>query len=120
MSAVFVRARTPVRAVCESRMKRRARPGAQAAELPALPARWWAIVWPIDPYPIFCSLAQPFPNRIHENVTRFLFEFVMIPQAVIEKIALSFHAMFSGNELLPVFDSRLHPRSRGNEIIAWR
>ena len=34
----------------------------------------------------------------------------MIPQAVIEKIALPFHAMFSGNELFPVFHRRLHSR----------
>ena len=34
----------------------------------------------------------------------------MIPQAVIEKIALPIHAMFSGNELLPVLDGRLHSR----------
>jgi hypothetical protein len=34
----------------------------------------------------------------------------MVAQAVIEKIALPLHAMFSGNELLPVLDGRLHSR----------
>ena len=34
----------------------------------------------------------------------------MIAQAVIEKIALSIHAMFSGDELLPILDGRCHSR----------
>ena len=39
----------------------------------------------------------------------------MIPQAVIEKIALPLHAMLSGNELLPVLDGRLHSTWEGND-----
>ena len=34
----------------------------------------------------------------------------MIAQAVIEKIALPIHAMFSGDELLPILDGRCHSR----------
>ena len=78
--------------------------------LPALPAWRWAVVRTIYPHPIFRSLAQPFPNRIHENVTRFLFEFVMISQAVIEKIALPTDAELSRHEFFPVPHSRLHSR----------
>jgi len=34
----------------------------------------------------------------------------MVAQAVIEKIALPIDPVFSGDELLPVFDGRLHSR----------
>ena len=64
----------------------------------------------INPRPILRSLAQLFANRIHEDITGLLFQFVMVAQAVIEKIALPVHAMMSSDELLPVLDSRLHSR----------
>ena len=51
-----------------------------------------------------------FANRIHQDVTGFLFEFLMVAQAVIEKIALPTHAMLSGDELFPVLDGVLHSR----------
>jgi hypothetical protein len=43
----------------------------------------------------------------------------MVAQAVIEEIALPIHAMFSGNELFPVFDGCCHsgfPRERNNRV----
>ena len=83
-------------------------PASKLRKLPALPARRRKVVRTIDPHPIFWSLAQPLPSRIHQKVTGFFFQFVMIPQAVIEKIALPLHAMFSRNELLPIVDGRLH------------
>jgi hypothetical protein len=55
-------------------------------------------------------LAQSFANRIHKDVAGFLFEFMMVTQAMIEKIALPIHAMFSGQEFLPVPDDCLHSR----------
>jgi hypothetical protein len=60
-----------------------------------------AVVWTIYPQPILGSLAQSFADRIHQDVAGFLFEFVMIAQAVVEEIALPIHAMFSSDELLP-------------------
>jgi hypothetical protein len=69
-----------------------------------------AVVWTIYPQPIFGSLAQSFANRIHQDVAGFLFEFVMIAQPVIKKIALPIHRMFPSDELLPILDSRCHSR----------
>ena len=77
------------------------------------------VVRTINPLPILRSLAQSFANRIHQDVAGFLFQFVMVSLAVIEKIALPTHAMLSGNELLPVLDgpcnSRL-ARERNNRV----
>jgi hypothetical protein len=84
--------------LCESRGARRG--------LRALPTRRRPVVRTINPDPIIHSLAQSFPNRIHQDVASFLFQFVMIAQAVIEEIALPIHAMFSSNELFPVLDGR--------------
>src|SRR5207248_9365042 len=78
--------------------------------LPALPIWRRSVVWTIYPQPILGSLAKSFPNRIHQDVAGFLCQFVMIAQAVIEKIALPIHAMFSGDELLPILDGRCHSR----------
>src|SRR5262245_57224281 len=78
--------------------------------MPALPLRRRAVVRTINPRPILCSLAQTFANRIHQDVTGFLVEFVMIAQAVVKKITLRMHAMFSHDELLPVLDSCCHSR----------
>ena len=64
----------------------------------------------INPHPVLNSLAQSFSNRIHQNVARFLVQFVVIAQAVIEKIALPIHAMLSGDELFPVLHRRFHSR----------
>jgi hypothetical protein len=55
-------------------------------------------------------LAQSFPNRIHQDVAGFLVQFVVIAQAVIEKIALPIHAVLSGGELFPVLHRRFHSR----------
>jgi hypothetical protein len=72
---------------------------------------WWQTVhWTINPHPILCAFTQTFANRIHQDVAHFFFEFVMVAQAVIEKIALLVHAIMSSDELLPVLDSRLHSR----------
>jgi hypothetical protein len=49
-------------------------------------------------------------DGIHQDVAGFLFQFVMVAQAVIEKIALPIHAMVSGDELLPVLNGRFHSR----------
>src|SRR5947207_12696659 len=68
------------------------------------------IVWTIYPQPLLGSLAQSFANRIHQDVAGFLFEFVMIAQAVIEEIALPIHRMFPSDELLPILDGRCHSR----------
>src|SRR5882724_3173853 len=78
--------------------------------LRALPMRRRAIVRAIYPQPIFNSLAQSFANRIHQDVAGFLVQFVMVAQAVIAKIALPIHAMFSGDELFPVLDGCCHSR----------
>jgi hypothetical protein len=88
-------------------------PEAACRGLPALPMRRRAAVWTIYPHPILGSLAQCFANRIHQDVAGFLFEFVMVAQAMIEKIALPIHAMFSSDELLPILDGRCHSR------LAW-
>ena len=64
----------------------------------------------INPYPILRSLAQSFANRIHQDVAGFLFQFVMVAQAVVEEITLPTRAMFSANEFLPVLDDRCHSR----------
>src|SRR5947207_13062316 len=89
-----VRAGTWIRAACRG--------------LPALPLRRRPVVRTIDPDPIIHSLAQSFPNRIHQDVARFLFQFVMVAQAMIEKIALPIDAMLSSNELFPVRDGSCH------------
>jgi len=78
--------------------------------LRALPIWWRAVVWAINPHPILRSLAQSFANRIHQDIAAFLLQFVMVAQAVIEEITLPIHAMFSGDELLPVLDGRCHSR----------
>jgi len=52
-------------------------------------------------------LAQSFANRIHQDVAGFLFQFVMVAQAMIEEIALPIDTMFSCNELFPVLDALL-------------
>jgi hypothetical protein len=75
--------------------------------------------WATNPHPILGSLAQSFANRIHQDVASFLFEFVMIAQPVIEKIALPIHAMFSSDEFFPVLDGRCHSwltRERNNRV----
>jgi hypothetical protein len=69
-----------------------------------------AVIRTINPRPILRSLAQRFADRIHQDITGLLFQFVMVAQAVIEEIALPVHAMMSSDELLPVLDSRLHSR----------
>jgi hypothetical protein len=71
------------------------------------------VVRTIDPYPIVRSLAQSFANRIHQDVARFLFQFVMIAQAVIEKIALPIHAVRSSDEFLLVLHGCFHSRLAG-------
>ena len=87
--------------------------GSARRELRALPTWRRSVVWALNPHPILGSLAQSFANRIHQDVASFLFEFVMIAQPVIEKIALLIHAMFSSDELLPILDGRCHSR------LAW-
>src|SRR5439155_4443197 len=84
-----------------------------------LPLRRRAIVWTINPQPILRSFAQAFADRIHQDVTGFLVQFVMVTQAVIKKIALPIDAMFSGNEFLPVLDRCCHswfPRERDDSM----
>jgi len=68
------------------------------------------IVWTINPHPIFRLLAQSFPDRIHQDVAGFLFQFVMVAQAMIEEIALPIDTMFSSDELFPVLDGCCHSR----------
>jgi hypothetical protein len=55
-------------------------------------------------------LAQSFADRIHQDVAGFLFQFVMVAQAMIEEIALPINAVFSCNELFPVLDGCCHSR----------
>ena len=71
-----------------------------------------------DPHPVLRSLAQCFA-RVHENVAGLLFQFLVVAQAVIEKIALPIHAMFYGNKLLPVLHRRFHSRLtwKGNDRV---
>ena len=93
--------------------------GSARRELRALPTWRRSVVWAINPHPILGSLAQSFANRIHQDVASFLFEFVMIAQPVIEKIALLIHAMFSSDGLLPILDGRCHSRftrERNNRV----
>jgi hypothetical protein len=78
-----------------------------------------SVIRPINPCPILRALAQAFANRIHQDIAGFLFQFVMIAQAMIEKITLPIHAMFSRDELLPIPDRRLHSwfaRKRNNRV----
>ena len=84
--------------------------GSARRGLRALPTWRRSVVWAINPHPILGSLAQSFANRIHQDVASFLFEFVMIAQPVIEKIALPIHAMFSSDELFPVLERCRHSR----------
>src|SRR5215467_6663685 len=103
----------PVAALCG-----RARHSVRAASylskacrgLPALPTRWRTVVRTINPAPILEFLAQASANRVHANVAGFLFQLMVIAQAVIEKIALPIHTMFSSDELFPVLHDRLHSR----------
>jgi hypothetical protein len=79
--------------------------------LRALPERGRrAIIGAKNPYPIFGPLAQTFANRIHQNIMRLLFQFVMIAEPMIVKVSLPMHAMLSCHELLPVPDRGFHPR----------
>ena len=80
---------------------------------------WRPVIRMINPRPILRSFAQSFANRIHQDVAGLLLQFMMVAQAVVEKIALPIHAMFSGDELLPIPDGRLHPRfawERNNRV----
>jgi hypothetical protein len=76
----------------------------------ALPTRRRPVVRTIDPHPLPRSVAQSFANRIHQDVAGFLFQFIVIAQAVIEKVALAIYAMLSGDELFPVLHRRFHSR----------
>jgi hypothetical protein len=82
-----------------------------------LPTRRRTVIRTINPDPILRSLAQSFPNRIHQDVAGFLVQFVVIAKAVIEKIALPIHAVLSGDELFPVLHRRFHSRvaRKGND-----
>jgi hypothetical protein len=77
----------------------------------------------INPGPILGSVAQSFSNRIPQDVVGFLIQFVMIAQAVIEKIALPIHTMFSSDELLPILHRRFHSwftRKRNDRVrMIW-
>ncbi|SPE50021.1 hypothetical protein SBV1_1000025 [Verrucomicrobia bacterium] len=85
--------------------------GAQCRALPQLvELRRQAVVWSIDPHPMFCAFAQSFAHRIHEDVAGFLLQFPMIPQPMVKKISLPIHAGFARYELFPVLDRGLHAR----------
>ena len=83
----------------------------------ALPLRRRAIVRTVNPHPILRLLAQSFADRIHQDVTGFLFKFVVIAQAMIEKIALPSDTMFSSDELFPD-ESLVVEAHRGEHGIA--
>src|SRR5205809_7670379 len=68
------------------------------------------VIRTINPHTILRSFAQSFANRIHQDVAGLLLQFMMVAQAVVEKIALPIHAMFSRDELLPVPVGPLHSR----------
>ena len=115
-SSAHGRARHSVRAVlvCQSTARR---------GLHALPTRRRTVIRTINPQPIVHSLAQPFANRIHQDIAGFFLQFVMVTKTVIEEIALPIHAMFSGNEPLPVLHRRCHSwiaRKRDNRMqMIW-
>src|SRR5689334_2204909 len=88
------RARTPLRADV------RCWTCAAGKGLPALPEG--AIGRPIDPSPILGASAQPFPYRIHQDVTRLFLQLLIVAQAMVKKIALPFHAKPAGDVFLPV------------------
>jgi hypothetical protein len=78
------------------------------------PAAGWPIIRAINPPPILRSVAQSFANRIHQNLARFLFQFVVVAQAVIKKIALPINTLISGDEPFPILNGGLHSR------LAWK
>ncbi len=79
-----------------------------------------AIVWTIDPQPVFGTLTQTLANGIHQDVTRLLLHFVMVAQAMIEEVALPIDAMFSGHILFQFLITVAIPGSRGNARMACK
>ena len=68
------------------------------------------VIWAVNPNPIFNPLAQTFADGIQQNVTGLLQQLIGIPQAMVEKIALPFHAMMRRHKMLPVFHRCFHSR----------
>jgi len=74
--------------------------GVQRSARPTSTKQWRRpVIRTINPLPIFRLFTQCFANRIHQNVTGFLFQFVMVAQAVVEEITLPTHAMFLGQRI---------------------
>src|ERR1041385_8854968 len=71
--------------------------------------RWRAIIWAIDPGPVFGAFAQAAPHRVHEDVIGLLLFLVMVAQAVVEEVSLPVNLLMRGEKMFPVPDGLLHP-----------
>src|SRR5262249_32554018 len=101
-------ARTGVRDLPEQRFSREG----------DLPTGRWTITCTKDPDPFFGMLAQACANRIHLDVACFLFQFVMIAQTVVKKIALPVY--FSATNFFQFLMVVAIPGSCGKAMIACR
>ncbi len=86
---------------------------AHRAALPvhSVPQHWRrAIIWAVDPYPIFHPFTQSFADGVHQDVARLFFQLVLVAQAVVKEIALPFDAVIHRCKFFPVGERRFHSR----------